>query len=115
MRKLMTYVLTFFLFGSIALQAQDKTPPPKLVFPTKLGNVTFDHALHAGREKNDCKRCHTALFPQDAKAPLGYRPPHRTSEEKRESCGACHRPEGSAFESRGNCGASKCHVRAAAK
>jgi c(7)-type cytochrome triheme protein len=102
----------FALVGFSGLMAQEKTPPAKLVFPSNLGNVTFDHAGHAKREKNDCKVCHPGLFAQDAKEPLGYKPAHRPTETKKISCGACHRAEGTAFESRGNCSNSKCHVRA---
>jgi c(7)-type cytochrome triheme protein len=114
MRNPIVYSLLAALLGSAALLAQDKAPPTKLVFPSKLGNVTFDHTAHAKREKDDCKICHPALFPQDAKAPLEYKPVHRTAENKKISCGACHRPDGTAFASRGNCSNSKCHVRAAA-
>ncbi len=103
------------LLGAPALMAQQKTPPPKLVFKAKTGDVTYDHAAHAKREKNDCKVCHPKPFAQDAKAPIGFKPPHKKWEDAKASCGTCHRAGGAAFETKGNCTNSKCHVRAAAK
>ena len=98
-----------------AMLAQDKKPPASLVFQAKTGNVTYDHAAHAKREKNDCKVCHTALWPQDAKAPVGFKANmHKTAETQHTSCGFCHHAGGKAFETKGNC-TSKCHVKAAAK
>lgn len=114
----MRYLAPLILTGILALTpnvAQTQTAPDKLTFPSKMGAVTFDHAAHVKREKNDCKVCHTALFPQDAKAALAYKPLHKTAEDKKTSCGSCHRPGGAAFESKGNCTNSKCHTRAAAK
>jgi c(7)-type cytochrome triheme protein len=84
------------------------------VFETKAGAVTYDHAAHAKREKNDCKVCHDKLF-QQSKAPLGFKPPHTAKETQKVSCGSCHRAGGSAFETKGNCTNSKCHVKGAAK
>ncbi len=101
------------LFGLSAL-AQEKKAPPKLTFKAANGNVTFDHAAHLKREKNDCKVCHDKLWPQNATAPLGYKAGmHRPAETKKVSCGACHTAGGTAFESKANC--NKCHVKAAAK
>ncbi len=102
------------MLGLTALVAQDKTPPAKVTLPAKNGNVIFDHSAHAKREKNNCAACHPALFAQDAKAPVAYRPPHKTAEDKKASCGSCHRAEGTAFESKGNCSNGKCHVRGGA-
>ena len=114
MRKLLPYTLLLSMLGLAALLAQDKTPPTKLTFQAKNGNVTFDHAAHMKREKGDCKVCHPSLFPQDAKAPLNFKAAmHKTAEEKHTSCGSCHHPGGAAFETKGNC--NKCHVRAASK
>lgn len=100
------------LLGSLALMGQDKkTPPAKpLVFVTKNGNVTFNHAAHVMREKGDCAVCHAALFKQDATAPLNYKAGlHKTAEMDKTACGSCHRPGGAAFESKGNC--AKCHMK----
>ncbi|MGD1097231.1 MAG: c(7)-type cytochrome triheme domain-containing protein [Bryobacteraceae bacterium] len=95
------------------LVAQDKRPPEKLTFSTnnnRLGNVTFNHAAHVKRVNGDCAACHPKLFPQDAKAPLNFKPAiHKTAENEKTSCGSCHRPGGMSFESKGNCG--KCHTR----
>ncbi len=113
MLKPLASFLVVSMLGLTALLAQTKTPPPKLAFPAKNGNVNFDHSAHAKREKNNCSACHTALFPQDAKAPLGFKPPHKGAEDKKASCGGCHRAGGAAFETKGNC--ARCHVRAGAK
>ena len=107
-------VLLLSMLRLTALSAQPKTPPAKLVFQAKPGNVTFDHMAHAKREKNNCTVCHTALFAQDAKAALAFKPPHKNAEDKKTSCGSCHRAGGSAFETKANCTNGKCHVRAAA-
>jgi c(7)-type cytochrome triheme protein len=98
------------LLGSLALMGQQKQPPQKLTFTTKFGNVTFNHAAHVMREKGDCAACHPKLFMQDAKAPLNFKANlHKTAEENMTSCGACHRPGGAAFETKGNC--AKCHMK----
>ena len=101
--------------GTVAMLAQDKTPPAKLTFQARPGNIIFDHAGHAKREKNGCKACHPAPFAQDAKAALAFKPPHNSREAKKESCGSCHRAGGTAFETKANCTNGKCHVRADAK
>ena len=91
--------------------AQDKkAPAAKLVFDAKNGNVSFDHAAHVKREKDDCKACHDKLFAQE-KTPLKYKP-HPAAEAKKASCGACHVAGGTAFATKGNC--TKCHQRPAA-
>lgn len=110
------FCLLFFSFaGAPAVMAQAKTPPAKIVMPAKPGDVTYDHAAHAKREKNACKTCHPTLFAQDGKAPIAFKPPHKKQEDAKTSCGSCHRPGGTAFETKGNCANSKCHVKAAAK
>ena len=116
MHKVLAYTLFFSMLALTAMLAQDKTPPTKLVFQAKTGNVTYDHTAHAKREKNECKTCHPAIFPQDAKAPLNFKPAmHKTAEEKHISCGFCHHAGGKAFETKGNCANGKCHVRAGQK
>lgn len=102
------------LAGSLILGAQEKKAPGKLVFEARQGKVTFDHATHVKAEKGSCTPCHDKLFPQDAKAPLNFKAGlHRPAETKQVSCGACHRPGGTSFETKGNC--TKCHVKGAAK
>ncbi|MGA2713732.1 MAG: c(7)-type cytochrome triheme domain-containing protein [Bryobacteraceae bacterium] len=92
------------------IPAQDKKAPDKLVFQSKMGTVTFDHAAHVKRANNDCKACHDKLFEESAKASLNYKAAiHKTAETAQTSCGACHHPSGAAFESKGNC--NKCHVK----
>ena len=99
------------MIAPLALTAQtDKKPPDKLVFKSAMGNVTFSHAKHVEREKNDCKVCHDKLFPQSNAAPLNFKANmHKTAEAKKESCAACHVAGGKSFESKANC--QKCHVK----
>ena len=114
MQKLLTGAFFISTLGMIALLAQTKKPPAKVVLPAKNGNVVFDHSAHLKRAKNDCKVCHPALFAQDAKAAIGFRPPHKTVEDKMASCGSCHRDGGTAFETKANCTNGRCQVKAAA-
>jgi c(7)-type cytochrome triheme protein len=111
MRAVAGVVVCLSLLIGLAVVAAEA--PDKMVYESKLGNVTFDHKKHTERVKNDCKACHDKLFPQ-AKAPLNYKEKmHRVAEEKRISCAGCHHPGGTAFESKGNC--NKCHIKAPAK
>lgn len=114
MRYLLTLTLILSVAGGIAMLAQKKAEAPaKMVFAAKTGNVTFDHAAHIKRAKDDCKTCHPKLWPE-AKGDLNYKAGmHKTAEAKKTSCGACHHAGGPAFESKGNC-TSKCHVKKAA-
>jgi c(7)-type cytochrome triheme protein len=90
-------------------QAQEKKPPDSLQFESKMGNVTFDHAKHIERVKNDCTTCHEKLFPQ-SKAPLNYKEKmHQVAEANKTSCGSCHHAGGAAFAAKGKC--STCHVK----
>jgi c(7)-type cytochrome triheme protein len=103
---LLMFALGVVTFG---LQGQEKKPPEKLVFETKMGNVTFEHAKHGERVKGDCTVCHENLFPQ-AKAPLNYKEKmHQVAEASKTSCASCHHAGGMAFASKGNC--AKCHVK----
>ena len=114
MRNLLAYLLLLSIAALTSLVAQDKAPA-KLVFTAKNGNVTYDHAAHAKREKNECKTCHPALWPQDAKAPLNWKAGvHKPAETAKASCGKCHAPGGTAFESKGNC-TTKCHTKGPGK
>ena len=94
MRNLFAYSILFSfiaLSGSLAQEKKAPTPPSKLVFEAKNGKVTYDHAAHAKREKNDCKMCHPVPFAQDAEASLNYKSAmHKAAEEKHASCGLCH-------------------------
>ena len=95
------------------LGAQEKPAPAKLVFKSKMGDVTFNHAEHSKRVKEDCKTCHPKVFPQ-SQAPLGFKDAmHKKSEAAKTSCAHCHVAGGASFEAKGNC--NKCHVKAAAK
>jgi c(7)-type cytochrome triheme protein len=87
----------------LGFAAADKKPPAKLTFEAKTGNVVYDHAAHSKREKEDCKVCHDALWPQ-AKGPLNFKAGmHKPAEAKKKSCGFCHHAGGKAFASVGNC------------
>jgi c(7)-type cytochrome triheme protein len=109
--KLCVLVAALFWFAShsYASQEGEKKAPGKLVFKAKTGNVTFDHAKHSEREKNDCKTCHPKLFPQ-SQGPLNFaKGMHKPAEAQKKSCAACHVAGGKAFESKGQC--KKCHVK----
>jgi|HubBroStandDraft_1064217.scaffolds.fasta_scaffold115246_3 c(7)-type cytochrome triheme protein len=109
MRTFLNGLLAMALVG-LGVLAQEKAPPEKLVFMTKNGNVTFNHADHIKRANGDCSTCHDKLFPKSATAPLNYKPTlHKAAEMDKTSCGACHRAGGAAFESKGNC--AKCHMK----
>jgi c(7)-type cytochrome triheme protein len=109
MRTLISVMTAALLVcGLLAMAAVN--PPEKLVFETKMGNVTFQHATHVERVKGDCATCHPKLFQQSAKAPLNYKAGmHKPAEANKTSCGACHNPGGTAFATTGNC--AKCHVK----
>ncbi len=111
MQRLFSLLVAGLLVAALLGIAADK-PPEKLVFPTKMGNVTFQHSKHIERAKNDCKVCHDKLFQQSAKAPLNYKAAmHKTAEASKTSCAACHVAGGTAFATAGNCANSKCHVK----
>ncbi|HWQ53201.1 MAG TPA: c(7)-type cytochrome triheme domain-containing protein [Bryobacteraceae bacterium] len=95
------------------LAQEKKKAPPKMVFPAKTGDVTFNHDAHSKRVKDDCNVCHDKLWPQ-AKGDLKFKAGmHKPAEAKKTSCGFCHHPGGQSFESKGNC--TRCHVKGAAK
>ncbi len=100
----------FLAMGFLAVEGQQaKKPPEKIVFTSKMGNVTFQHAKHIEREKANCKTCHEQLFPQ-SDAPLNYKANmHKTAEASKTACAACHVAGGKSFETKGNC--AKCHVK----
>ena len=109
MQRLFSFLMAGFLVAALLAIAADK-PPEKLVFTTKMGNVTYDHAKHLERAKNDCTVCHPKLFQQSAKAPLNYKAAmHKTAEASKTACAACHVAGGTAFVTTGNC--AKCHVK----
>ncbi len=111
MRILLAIFTAFAVVSGLLLLAA-VTPPEKLVFTSKMGNVTFQHAKHAERAKADCKVCHDKLFQQSAKAPLNYAAGmHKPAEAKKIACAACHVAGGTSFATAGNCTNSKCHVK----
>lgn len=103
--RLFTAILFAICLAAGLLAQQDK-----IVFQSKMGNVTFDHAAHVKLANNDCATCHDKLFQKSSTAPLNFKANlHKTAEASMTSCGACHHPGGKAFETKGNCG--KCHVK----
>ncbi|MCX6630656.1 MAG: hypothetical protein NTW28_23820 [Candidatus Solibacter sp.] len=91
MRNALAYSLLFTMIALTSIVAQDKKAPTTLVLAAKNGNVTYDHTAHAKREKNECKTCHPAQWPQDAKAPLNWKAAmHKAAETAKTSCGSCH-------------------------
>ena len=107
MKPFLTIALSLLLVaGLVALAAE---APDKMVFESKLGNVTFDHAKHTERVKQDCTACHDKLFPQ-SREPINFKKGmHRPAEKAKASCAGCHHNGGTAFETKGNC--KKCHVK----
>jgi len=114
MKKILAAAVALLVFVALGgLVAQEKTAPKQLSFKSKMGDVTFDHAKHVERAKNDCKVCHDKLWPQSATAPLNFKAGmHKPAETAKTACGACHHAGGAAFETKGNC--NKCHVKKAA-
>ena len=102
----MAGLVTFVLIGLAA-----EKPAEKIVFETKMGNVTFQHVKHIERAKSDCKVCHEKLFPKSM-APINFKAGmHKTAESNKTTCAGCHVAGGTAFATAGNCGNSKCHVK----
>ena len=109
MRTLTSLLLLIAVAAGVSALLAQK-PPEKLVFPSKMGNVTFNHAEHVKRAKGDCKTCHDKLFQQSSSAPLNFKANmHKTAEESKTSCGFCHVEGGMSFETKGNC--AKCHAK----
>lgn len=111
MRQLFAFGVAVIMVVSLgSLIAKEGTE--KLVYKSKMGDVTFDHWKHQEREAKtgDCKTCHPKLFPEKKTDNLNYKAGmHRPAETKQISCGFCHRAGGKSFESKGNC--NKCHVK----
>lgn len=116
MRTLFSFLIAGMILWGVAGVAAEKKPQEKLIFKSTMGNVTYLHAKHAERQKEDCKVCHDTLFKQDATVPLGFKADmHKTAIAKKTGCAAaaCHNVGGKAFVTTGNC--TKCHVKTAAK
>ena len=87
MRYLIASFVAISILGGLGILAQTKTPPSKLVFQAKMGNVKYDHAAHLTRAKGNCKVCHDVLFKQSAQAPLNFKPGmHKPAEAAKTSC-----------------------------
>ena len=83
----MKYMAAFFvcLAMLITVALAVVKPPQKLVFETRMGNVTYDHAAHLKRANYKCNTCHTKLFPQS-------RAPREKASSAGRACGGrrCH-------------------------
>jgi formate-dependent nitrite reductase cytochrome c552 subunit len=104
MRHTLALLISLALAGSVATAVeatQDPKPPLKLVFPSKAGDVLFDHAAHLAREKGRCGSCHEKPWPRAGKEPLG----------SSAGCKTCHQAAGKSFEMKDHC--KKCHLAAA--
>ena len=97
MRYLAAFAMTVALVGGALAADQEKKLPGHLVFPSKAGDVIFDHPAHVKREKSDCTTCHDKLWPQSAKVEI----------KSSSGCATCHQADGKSFEMKGNC--KKCH------
>jgi len=98
MRFMIGFFIAILLASGATVAAQDKKPPRRLVFPSKAGDVTFNHMAHLKREKGHCTECHDKLWPHSAKVPV----------KSSAGCRTCHRVDGKSFEMKGNC--IKCHA-----
>ena len=102
-------LVTAMLSTGTMLAIDSSAAPAKLVFQAKPGAVTFDHAKHAEAAANGCDTCHPGLWPAK-QGDLGFKTAmHKKAESEQTSCAACHRPEGQAFPTQGNC--KRCHVK----
>ena len=100
--KTKRFVIMFFMmiwFASGATPAIPATNPPhSLMFPSKSGDVTFNHAAHLKRQNGACTTCHNRLWPQSAKVQV----------KSSDGCSTCHHADGKSFEMKGHC--TRCHV-----
>jgi c(7)-type cytochrome triheme protein len=94
--------------AAVATPSTPGVPPDTILFPSEYGNVEFGHRKHFERVNSDCSTCHPSIFPQ-ALEPLNYgKARHRSAEEYKTSCAACHGITGTAFAAERNC--QKCHA-----
>lgn len=90
-----------------AAPADPGAPPETIFFKSEYGDVTFTHQKHFERVNGDCATCHPKIFPM-AREPLNYgKARHRTAEEYKTSCAACHGITSTAFAAERNC--QRCH------
>ena len=98
MRRISALFATVTLVGLVTVAAQDKTPPEKIVFPTRQGAVTFLHAKHIERQNGECSSCHDGLWKQ-----IGD--PLKNSQ----GCHTCHKTDGKAFNANDRANCVRCH------
>lgn len=106
--KLEGPVVTVPTVDAATAAAAPGTPPVYIDYPSEYGQVRFTHKQHYERVNSDCSTCHTKIFPQSLAA-LDYgKARHRTAEEYKTSCAACHGISSTAFAAERNC--QKCHA-----
>jgi c(7)-type cytochrome triheme protein len=102
-------VIFFSLLLLVTLTALAADAPDKIVFESKMGNVTFDHKAHSESAEGDCTACHDKLFPQ-SREPINFKDKmHKTAEAAKTSCAGCHHDGGTSFATKGKC--KTCHVK----
>ncbi len=112
MKFLVAFVSCILLVLALGAFAQEATAPDELVFDSAMGNVTFSHANHVERAENNCETCHTKLFPQSSDEPLNFKAGmHKPAISAKESCGACHNPDGPGFDASNTANCKNCHVK----
>ncbi len=98
LRRMLISAITLLCFGAAGAALRARTPPQRLVFQSKAGDIVFNHLAHVKRQKGTCSGCHNRLWPQSSGIPL----------KSSSGCKDCHRAEGKAFDMKGNC--AKCHA-----
>lgn len=118
MLKVLGLCYVLVVSGVLASYGQQAAPakkaPDQLTLKAKNGDVLFDHKKHSAAAKNNCAECHPKFWPQDAKAPVNFRAPHKALEAKHTSCGFCHHQGGQAFQASAPANCKKCHGTAKA-
>ncbi|HHQ49678.1 MAG TPA: hypothetical protein ENK19_12450 [Acidobacteria bacterium] len=104
-------LLTVTLFGATVAGAAGKgsnksttaeaQPPEKVVFPARVGEVVFPHAMHVNDLGIDCTDCHHPV-----KAPELKTPHPQYFKECQVACSTCHHADGTTRQTH-NC--TTCH------
>ena len=82
MRLIIFTFALFFMLASNAMATELTIPDEKAViqFQTKLGDVTFAHAMHASLSITECATCHHKMEPGDT----SVKPCHECHQHKSE-------------------------------
>jgi hypothetical protein len=123
-KRIVVAVLVAFVATMLVLAAQVPEGTEVLTFEHKLGNVTFQHAMHAGLEGVECQTCHhtseAGETPEKCSACHLSKPPEGEEAPKlfkavHDQCWGCHQEKVDAGMDSGplkgakNC--KECHVR----